>query len=94
MGVFQAGTLRFEDSQNAAIDSITVNVSGNGACKKALLAWPGGWVWMRRSAWKRMWSSSYAEADLAAMSARFWSWAPANATPPPICWGGNWKARA
>jgi hypothetical protein len=33
--------LRFEDSQNAAIDSITVNVSGNSACKKTLLAWPG-----------------------------------------------------
>ncbi|MDD5319857.1 MAG: phosphoribosyltransferase domain-containing protein [Methylococcales bacterium] len=35
------GLLRFEDSQNAAIDNITVNVSGNGACKKHLLAWPG-----------------------------------------------------
>ncbi|MGZ8238998.1 MAG: phosphoribosyltransferase domain-containing protein [Methylobacter sp.] len=38
---FRQGRLRFEDSQNIAIDSITVNVSGNGACKKALLAWPG-----------------------------------------------------
>lgn len=38
---FRQGHLRFEDSQNIAIDSITVNVSGNGACKKALLAWPG-----------------------------------------------------
>jgi hypothetical protein len=35
------GLLRFEDSQNAAIDKISVNVSGNGACKKHLLAWPG-----------------------------------------------------
>jgi hypothetical protein len=35
------GLLRFEDSQNAAIDNISVNVSGNGACKKHLLAWPG-----------------------------------------------------
>lgn len=38
---FRQGLLRFEDSQNAAIDNITVNVSGNGACKKHLLAWPG-----------------------------------------------------
>ncbi len=38
---FRQGLLQFEDSQNIAIDSITVNVSGNGACKKALLAWPG-----------------------------------------------------
>jgi hypothetical protein len=38
---FRQGLLRFEDRQNAAIDSITVNVSGNGGCKKALLAWPG-----------------------------------------------------
>jgi hypothetical protein len=38
---FRQGLLYFEDSQNAAIDSITVNVSGNGACKKHLLAWPG-----------------------------------------------------
>ena len=38
---FRQGLLRFEDSQNTAIDSITVNVSGNGACKKYLLAWPG-----------------------------------------------------
>ncbi|MGR9013694.1 MAG: phosphoribosyltransferase domain-containing protein [Gammaproteobacteria bacterium] len=38
---FRQGLLRFEDSQNAAIDNITVNVSGNGGCKKSLLAWPG-----------------------------------------------------
>ncbi|RIZ69434.1 MAG: hypothetical protein D0528_04265 [Methylococcales bacterium] len=38
---FRQGVLCFEDSQNAAIDSISVNVSGNGACKKHLLAWPG-----------------------------------------------------
>jgi hypothetical protein len=38
---FRQGLLRFEDCQNTAINSITVNVSGNGACKKALLAWPG-----------------------------------------------------
>jgi hypothetical protein len=38
---FRQGLLRFEDSQNAAIDNITVNVSGNGKCKKHLLAWPG-----------------------------------------------------
>jgi hypothetical protein len=35
------GSLYFEDSRNDAIDQITVNVSGNGACKKHLLAWPG-----------------------------------------------------
>ncbi len=38
---FRQGVLRFEDSQNVVIDSITVNVSGNGECKKHLLAWPG-----------------------------------------------------
>jgi len=38
---FRQGLLRFEDCQNAAIDAITVNVSGSGACKKHLLAWPG-----------------------------------------------------
>jgi hypothetical protein len=38
---FRQGLLRFEDGQNAAIDNITVNVSGNGACKKHLLAWQG-----------------------------------------------------
>lgn len=38
---FRQGLLHFEDGQNAAIDNITVNVSGNGACKKHLLAWPG-----------------------------------------------------
>ncbi|MGZ8189759.1 MAG: phosphoribosyltransferase domain-containing protein [Methylococcaceae bacterium] len=35
------GLLQFEDCQNAAVDNITINVSGNGACKKQLLAWPG-----------------------------------------------------
>lgn len=35
------GVFDFEDSENTAIDSISVNVSGNGACKKQLLAWPG-----------------------------------------------------
>jgi hypothetical protein len=38
---FRQGTLRFEDSQNAALDNISVNVTGNGVCKKHLLAWPG-----------------------------------------------------
>ena len=38
---FRQGLLRFEDSQNAVLDNITVNVSGNGRCKKHLLAWPG-----------------------------------------------------
>jgi hypothetical protein len=38
---FRQGLLRFEDSRNDAIDNITVNVSSNGGCKKALLAWPG-----------------------------------------------------
>lgn len=38
---FRQGLLHFEDSQNAAVDSITVNVSGNGGCKSHLLAWPG-----------------------------------------------------
>ncbi|MDD5461615.1 MAG: phosphoribosyltransferase domain-containing protein [Methylococcales bacterium] len=38
---FRQGLLRFEDSQNTDIDNITVNVSGNGQCKKHLLAWPG-----------------------------------------------------
>jgi len=35
------GSLCFDDSHNAAVDKISVNVSGNGACKKHLLAWPG-----------------------------------------------------
>jgi hypothetical protein len=35
------GLLHFEDSENSAIDNITVNVTSNGACKKGLLAWPG-----------------------------------------------------
>lgn len=38
---FRQGLLRFEDSRNPDIDNITVNVSGNGNCKKDLLAWPG-----------------------------------------------------
>jgi len=38
---FRQGLLYFDDSHNTAIDNITVNVSGNGACKKHLLAWPG-----------------------------------------------------
>jgi hypothetical protein len=37
----RAGQLRFEDNHNAALANIVVNVSGNGLCKKALLAWPG-----------------------------------------------------
>ncbi len=35
------GQLQFEESHNAALDNIYVNVSGNGACKMHLLAWPG-----------------------------------------------------
>lgn len=38
---FREGELSFDDSHNAALDDITINVSGNGACKKPLLAWPG-----------------------------------------------------
>jgi hypothetical protein len=38
---FRQGLLRFEDSQNAVSDNISVKVSGNGACKQHLLAWPG-----------------------------------------------------
>ena len=38
---FRQGVLSFEDGLNTALDSITVNVSGNGDCKKTLLAWPG-----------------------------------------------------
>ncbi|MDD5273089.1 MAG: phosphoribosyltransferase domain-containing protein, partial [Methylovulum sp.] len=38
---FREGLLHFEDGQNAALDHISVNVSGDGACKKHLLAWPG-----------------------------------------------------
>jgi hypothetical protein len=38
---FRQGVLQFDDDQNAALDAIVVNVSGNGACKKHLLAWPG-----------------------------------------------------
>lgn len=35
------GLLRFDDCLNDAVDSISVNASGNGACKKHLLSWPG-----------------------------------------------------
>ncbi|MDO9106638.1 MAG: phosphoribosyltransferase domain-containing protein [Methylovulum sp.] len=38
---FRQGLLHFDDSQNAALDNIVVNVSGNGGCKKHLMAWPG-----------------------------------------------------
>jgi len=38
---FREGELRFDDNHNAALDGITINVSGNGDCKKPLLAWPG-----------------------------------------------------
>ena len=38
---FRQGLLHFEDRQNAAIDNISINVTGNGGCKKHLLAWPG-----------------------------------------------------
>jgi hypothetical protein len=35
------GLLQFEERPNKSLDEITVNVSGNGECKKHLLAWPG-----------------------------------------------------
>ena len=35
------GTMHFDDAENTELDSISVNVSGNSACKKHLLAWPG-----------------------------------------------------
>ncbi|MGZ8144606.1 MAG: phosphoribosyltransferase domain-containing protein [Methylosarcina sp.] len=35
------GLMRFEDRPNVDIDAVRVNVSGNGECKKHLLAWPG-----------------------------------------------------
>lgn len=38
---FREGLLRFDDGQNTELDQISVNVSGNSACKKQLLAWPG-----------------------------------------------------
>lgn len=38
---FREGGLEFEDAQVAAIDQVTVNVSGNDECKNHLLAWPG-----------------------------------------------------
>ncbi|MEQ1528642.1 MAG: phosphoribosyltransferase domain-containing protein [Methylococcales bacterium] len=38
---FRQGVLHFDDAYIKAIDQISVNVSGNGACKKHLLAWPG-----------------------------------------------------
>jgi len=37
----RSGRLRFDDHHNADLDGITVNVSGNGACKRHLLGWPG-----------------------------------------------------
>ncbi len=33
--------MRFDDGHNDAVDKISVNVSGNGECKKHLLSWPG-----------------------------------------------------
>lgn len=38
---FRQGLLSFQDSGNARLDAITVNVSSNADCKKHLLAWPG-----------------------------------------------------
>jgi hypothetical protein len=38
---FRQGLLNFEDSYNAAIDNISVNVDSNNSCKKHLLAWQG-----------------------------------------------------
>jgi hypothetical protein len=35
------GLMRFEERPNLDIDDIRINVSGNGECKKHLLAWPG-----------------------------------------------------
>ncbi|MGR9088157.1 MAG: phosphoribosyltransferase domain-containing protein [Gammaproteobacteria bacterium] len=35
------GTIRFDDSRNDGVDALKVNVTGNGECKKHLLAWPG-----------------------------------------------------
>lgn len=37
----RAGQIRFEGNNNAALANIVVNVTGNGVCKKNLLAWPG-----------------------------------------------------
>lgn len=37
----RAGQIRFEDNHNPALANVVVNVTGNGACKKNLLAWPG-----------------------------------------------------
>lgn len=38
---FRQGLLSFQDSGNARLGAITVNVSSNSDCKKHLLAWPG-----------------------------------------------------
>lgn len=35
------GLLHFDDHYNEAVDNISINVSGNGECKKHLLGWPG-----------------------------------------------------
>lgn len=35
------GLLRFDERTDAACDAVRVNASGNGECKKHLLAWPG-----------------------------------------------------
>jgi hypothetical protein len=35
------GRMRFEEGADAALAPVTVNVIGNGRCKKHLLAWPG-----------------------------------------------------
>jgi hypothetical protein len=35
------GLLRFDERTDAAGDAVRVNASGNGECKKHLLAWPG-----------------------------------------------------
>jgi hypothetical protein len=35
------GWFHFEEHENNVLDNITVNVSGNGRCKKQLFGWPG-----------------------------------------------------
>ncbi|SJM91099.1 conserved hypothetical protein [Crenothrix polyspora] len=35
------GWFHFEEHENKVLDNITVNVSGNGRCKKQLFGWPG-----------------------------------------------------
>jgi hypothetical protein len=54
------GLLRFDERADAAGDAVRVNASGNGACKKHLLAWPGR-LGMRHPV-------SLAEADVAALA--------------------------